>query len=176
MARKSFIDRVQPSKARSKLIDWPFLVEGDDVAPKVRMKVLGQDQLEAANIEAADYFRDIKATKVTEKNEVFVSRERICLVWRAYEDEDGEPLAATSEELGKMTDNMITLLYSEWSRFQADVATRPLTQKQMDELVDGLKKNTLGDLLHALPSSWLTALCTTLASQLPGSTPANERG
>ena len=173
MARVSFIDRVQPSKARSKLIDWPFLVDGE--TPRVRMKVLWQDLMEAATIEAMDYFRAQKK-KIEEKDSVFIARERVCLLWRAFEDEDGQPLAPSSEALALVPQEILAPLYGEWSRFQSDVATRPLTQKHMDELVEGLKKNTLGDLLHALPLSWLTALCITLASQLAASTTESAPG
>lgn len=173
-SRASFLERVQPSKARSKLVDWPFPIE-DGTVPRVRMKVLGQDLMEAANIEAAEYFRAIKK-KVAEKDDVFISRERICLVWRAFEDEDGEPLAPTSEILGKYPPEVIGELYAEWVRFQSDVATRPLTQAHMDELIEGLKKNTHADLLLAFSSSWLIALCTTLASRLAASTQEKSPG
>ncbi len=175
MARASFIDRVQPNRSRSKLVDWLFPVEGDGEQPKVRIKVLGQDQMEAANLEAVDHFRGLKI-KVATTDDVFVARERVCLVWRAYEDPDGEPLATSSEELAKQPGEFIAPLYAEWSKYQSEVAARPLKQAHMDELIEGLKKNTLVDLLPALPSSWLIALITTLASQLAASTTANELG
>jgi hypothetical protein len=174
MARESFIDRVQPNRSRSKLVDWPFAVE-DGAAPKVRLKVLGQDQMEAANLEAVDHFRALKV-KVSGTDDVFVARERVCLVWRAYEDPDGEPLAPTSDELAKQPGELIAPLYAEWSKYQSEVAARPLKQAQMDELIEGLKKKHLEDLLPALPTSWLIALITTLASQLAASTTEKEPG
>ncbi len=175
MARASFIDRVQPNRSRSKLVDWLFPVEGDGPPPKLRLKVLGQDQMEAANLEAVDHFRSLKV-KVSGTDDVFVARERVCLVWRAYEDPDGEPLAATSEELAKQPGEVIAPLYAEWSKYQSEVAAHPLKQAQMDELIEGLKKNTLADLLPALPTSWLIKLCITLASQLAASTTESKPG
>lgn len=173
MAKKvSFLDRVQPNRSRAKLIDWPF----ETAEPvKVRVRVLGCDELEAANLEAADHFRELKA-KVAQTDDAFVSRERIGLVWRAYETEDGEPLAESAEEMAKQASEVIAPLYAEWSRFQAEIATRPIKQEQLDELIEGLKKNTLGAVLPVLPSSWLIALCTTLASQLVDSTTASGPG
>lgn len=157
------------------MVDWPFPVEGDAPAPQLRVKVLGQDAMEAANIEAMDYFREIKA-KVVTKDDVFVARERICLVWRAYSDMDGEALAPTSADLAKLPDGILAHLYAEWSRYQAEVAAHPLNQKQMDALVESLKKNIDTDLLPGLPTSWLIGLITTLASQLAALTTANELG
>lgn len=172
MAKVSFIERIQPSRARSKLIDWPF----ETAEPvKVRMRVLGADELEAANIEAADHFRALKA-KVAQTDDAFVARERIGLLWRAFETDDGDKLAADSEELARQPQEVLGPLYSEWSRFQAEVTVRPMKQEELDAFVDALKKNTLGGALDALPSSWLIALATTLASQLAASTTAKEPG
>lgn len=175
MARKSFLDRVQPSRSRSKLVDWPFPVDGDGVAPKLRMKVLGTDAMEAANLDAVDHFRAMKA-KVAGTDDVFVIRERICLVWRAYEDEDGQPIAASVDELAAQPSEVIAPLYAEWSKFQSEVAVRPMKQSDMDELIEGLKKNTPAEALYALPTSWLIGLITTLVGQPASSTSVSEPG
>lgn len=174
MAEKklSFIERIQPSRSRTKLIAWPFETEQP---LKVRMRVLGADELESANIEAADHFRALKA-KVAQTDDAFVMRERIGLVFRAYETEDGAPLAVDANELAQQPTEIIAPLYGEWARFQGEVTQRPMKQIELDAFIDELKKNTLGDLLSALPSSWLTKLCTTLASQLAASTTAKELG
>lgn len=173
MAKKqSFLDRVQPNRAREKLIDWPF----ETAEPvKVRMRVLGADELEAAHFEAHDHFKDIKR-KVSATDQAFVIYEQICLVWRAFETEDGELLAESSAELAKNAMEFTTPLYREWSRFQDAITVRPMSQEQLDTWIEGLKKNTLADLLPALPSNWLIRLCTTLASQLAASTTAKESG
>lgn len=172
MAKSSFLERVQPSRARSRLIDWPF----ETAEPvKVRMRVLGVDALEAANLEAVDHFKALKA-KVAQSEDAFVMRERVGLIWRAFETEDGEPIAESADELGKQPSELLAPLYAEWSRFQAEIAARPMKQEQLDELIEGLKKNTLGEVLPALPSSWLIKLITTLASQLVASTTASGHG
>ncbi len=177
MGRVSFIDRVQPHRSRSKLIVCPFRVEGEGEPPKIRVKVLGQDALEAAYLATVDHFRGMKRKHgVTPEDSAFVQREHVELVWRAYEDPEGAPLAETAEDLGKQPSEIIAPLYASWSAFQAEVTIRPLKQSELDELVDGLKKNTLSDLLPALPSSWLIELVTTLASQLVASTPEKPPG
>jgi hypothetical protein len=173
MAKKqSFLDRVQPNRARTKLIDWPF----ETAEPvKVRMRVLGADELEAAHFEAMDHFKDGKR-KVLPTDQAFVIREQISLAWRAYETEDGEKIAADADELAAQPMEISTALYREWSRFQDEITVRPISQEQLDTWIDGLKKNTLADLLPALPSSWLIKLITTLASQHAASTTASEPG
>lgn len=173
MAKKpSFLERVQPNRPRTKLIDLPF----ETAEPvKVRVRVLGVDALEAANLETVDHFRDKKA-KVAQSDDAFVIRERVGLVWRAYETEDGEPLAPTVDELAEQPSEIIAPLYQEWARFQAEVTTRPIKQSELDELIADLKKNSHADRLAALPSTWLIALITTLASQHADSTTASERG
>lgn len=173
MAKKqSFLDRVQPNRARTKLVDWPF----ETAEPvKVRMRVLGCDELEAANLEAAAHFRDIKA-KIAQTEDAFVIRERVGLVWRAYQSEDGEPLTEDAAEMASWPSEIVSPLYAEWSRFQGEVTARPMKQSELDELVDGLKKNTLVEVLPALPSTWLIKLITTLAAQLAASTTASGSG
>ena len=64
MARASCIDRVQPNRMRSKLISWPFPVD-DGETPKVRLKVLGAHELEAAHLATADYFKGLKSKVAT---------------------------------------------------------------------------------------------------------------
>lgn len=177
MAKGSFIDRVQPHRSRSKLIVCPFQVEGDAEPPKIRVKVLGQDALESAYLATSDHFRGLKRKhNVAVDDSAFVQREHVEIVWRAYEDPDGAALAESAEDLAKQPSEIIAPLYASWSAFQAEVTIRPLKQSELEELVDGLKKNTLSDLLPALPSTWLIELVATLASQLAASTPASPPG
>ncbi len=162
MARVSFLDRVQPNRMRSKLITWPFAVEGEP--PRVRVKVLGANELEAANLATVDYFKNQKkAVKSTDG--AFVAREHVELVWRAFSDEDGQRLAETAADMAKEPSEIIMPLYNEWTAFQSEVSSRPLKQSELDELIEALKKNTLGDLLDVLPSIWLRQLLLTLAAQ-----------
>ncbi len=174
MAKVSFIDRVQPHRSRTKLVEVPFHVEGDE-RPKIRVRVLGQDALEEAYLAAVEHFKALKK-KVEPTDSVFVHREHVELVLRAYEDPDGEPLAASADDLAKQPAEIIAPLYAEWSRFQDEVTIRPLTVEQMESLIDGLKKNTHTDLLPALPSSWLIELARTLGSQLANSTQDSSLG
>ncbi len=162
---KSFIKRVSPSRSRNRVIDWPFDVEGGEV-PKVRMTVLGADKLEMANLEAVDHFAKLKK-KVAHTDDAFVARERTALVFHAFEvkTEDGwEPLADDVDELAGEASEVIIALYTEWSKLQSEVTQRPMTAKQMETLIEELKKNTHAEILHALPSSWLIELVRTLAN------------
>ncbi len=168
MARKSFIDRVQPNRMRSKLIAWPFEAEGED-KPRVRIKVLGAHELEAANLAMHDHFKAIKRD-VKQTMAASVAREHVELVWRAYADDEGQPLTDTAAELAKEPAEIIDALYGEWDRFQGEVAATPLKQSDLDELIAGLKKNTQPGLLDALPSTWLRQLVLTLVSPPPTST------
>lgn len=180
MAR-SFIARTSPSRSRERVIDWPFPVERD--VPKIRLRVLGLDAMERANLDTVDHFAKLRKKgeeKVAPTSDVFLVRERIALVFYAVEarDEDGKwgPIADSIDELAKEPDAVITTLYQEWSQLQAEATVRPMTQAQHDLFVEELKKNTRSVPLEGLPSSWLIELCRTLASQLAASTQASERG
>lgn len=180
MAKPSFIERVSPSKARSKLIDWPLDPNGQE---RVRLSVLGSDALEQANLAADEHFRAMFADakgkptlKIAQDSIVFLKREQLELVWRAYATEDGNAIAANADELAKQPDEVLSVLYAEFSRFQAEVTTRPMTQRENDAFIEALKKNTQGDLLSVLPSSWLRQLIITLASPPADSTTAKEPG
>lgn len=170
---KSFLERVQPSRQRWKLIDWPFPVE-DGEKPKVKLRALGQDESEAAYLAAVDHFKAKKRT-ISVTDPAFAMREHAETVFRAY-TVDGEPLAADVEELTKQPIDVVEELYATYRQFKADVCAVPATDKQMDELVEYLKKSSDTVILSALSSSWLIALITTLASRLPDSTPGNEHG
>lgn len=175
---KSFLDRVSPSRARSKVIDWPFLVEGGET-PKVRVRVLGFDKMEAANLEAVDHFAKLAGkgkSKVSHTEGVFLVRERVALVWHAFTTLEGEPLAYDVDELAQEADGVLSSLYEIWNSFQAEVTTRPMTAAQMTAFIDELKKNTHSEVLTALPSAWLIELLRGLASQLVASTQASELG
>lgn len=169
---KSFLERIQPSRQRWKMVEWPFPVEGE--RPQVRLRVLGQDEVEQAYLATCDHFKGIKR-KVEVGDVAFAAREHAEIVWRAYSI-DGDPLAADAAEMAKQPKTVLDVLYATYSQFHADVAAMPHTAEDMDGLVDLLKKNMDADLLSALPSSWLIELVRTLASQLVSSTPANERG
>jgi hypothetical protein len=176
---KSFLSRVSPSRARTRVMDWPFPVEGDE-QPKIRICVLGADKLEQANLEAHDHFAKAKKGKVDEKSEAFVARERTALIWHAVQAKndagDWEPLADSVDELAKEAPEVIMALYYEWHAFQAEVAVRPMSSAQFETLVEELKKNTRELPLSELPTSWLIKLCRGLASQLASSTPDSGHG
>ncbi len=155
------------------MIDWPFPVEGDK-KPQVKVRVLGQNECEAAYLAAKDHFKKAKQA-VDIKDPAFALRERAEIVFRAYSVE-GEPIAADVDELLDQPSSLIEELNDTYAQFYADVAATPYTSKDMDALVELLKKNTRADLLSALPSSWLIGLLTTLASQLPPSMPASGDG
>jgi hypothetical protein len=168
---KSFLERVQPSRQRWKMIDWPFPVEGGEQF-KVKLRVLTMQESEEAYLATMDHF---KVRKLSGSDPAFALRERAELVFRAYSIE-GNPLADDVEELVKQPLSIIDELHSTWRQFQADVCAVPTSGADMDALVELLKKKVDAALLSALPSSWLIALITTLASQLPPSMPANELG
>ncbi len=172
MAKKSFLRRVEPSRARTREIDWPFPVEGD--RPRVKMRVLGSTEMEAAYLAVVDYFK-AKKLKVAVDDVAFIKRERVELVLRAF-SADGEPIADTADELAAEPPEVIGTLYREWDAFQTDVTAAPMNKGEMDALVEALKKNTQAVPLHALPLSWLIELISTLASQPVTSTQANEGG
>lgn len=171
---KSFLERVQPSRQRWKLVDWPFPMDDGEERPQVKVIVLGLHQLEAAHLATIDHFKDRKP-KITDEDSVFIVHEHVELVFRAF-SVDGEPMAEDADELLKQPREVIDELYAIWRQFQADATAAPMTSKDMDAFVDLLKKNMGQDLLSAFPSSWLIALATTLASRLATSTPANEHG
>jgi hypothetical protein len=179
---RSFLSRVSPSRSRTKVIDWPFPVEGE--TPKIRLSVLGADKLEAANLDAVDHFAALRKKKGTEKvgphDDVFIARERTALVWHAVQaqDDDGKwaPLADSIDDLAGEPSEVITALFQEWSHLQAEVTVRPMNAAQMTAFIEELKKNTRSVLLDGLPSTWLIELVRTLASQHANSTTANGIG
>lgn len=170
---KSFLERVQPSRQRWKMIDWPFAVEGEERF-KVKLRVLGADEAEAAYLATVDYFKS-KKLKLDATDAVFALRERAEIVYRAF-SADGEPLAGDVEELVKQPLAVLEDLYSTYRQFQSDVCAVPHSSKDMEALVEYLKKSGPAAALSGLSSSWLIALITTLASLLPPSTTANELG
>jgi hypothetical protein len=170
---KSFLDRVQPNRQRWKLVAWPFPVEGE--APKLKVRVLGQNEAEAAYLGTIDHFKGRKP-EIKFTDPLFVARERAEVVWRSYTDTDGEPIAEDVDELTKQPLAIIDELHTTWSQFQSDVAAPVPSAKEMDALVEGLKKNIPAGLLSGLPSTWLIGLITTLASQLAPSTTASGDG
>lgn len=179
MAR-SFLKRVSPSRSRERVIDWPFPVEGDE-RPKVRLRVLGADKLEAANLDALDHFanRGKGLAKVDEKSDAFAARERTALVFHAVQvkdDDEWVPIADSVDELAEESPEVITTLYHEWSQFQAEVTVRPMTSDEFKAFVEELKKNTLSVPLSGFPLSWLIELVRGLASQLASSTPDSGHG
>jgi hypothetical protein len=171
---KSFLKRINPATPRMKMIEWPFPVE-DEERPKVKLRVLGLNELEAAHLATIAHFKDRKPP-VRDDSSVFVSRERAELIFRAYSDEDGKPLADDADEMMEQPPEVLMELHLTRMQFQADAAAAPHTPAEMDALVDHLKKNMDARLLSDFPSTWLIELITTLAGQLPPSTPANERG
>lgn len=170
---KSFLQRIQPSRERWKMVDWPFPADGDE-KHSVRVHVLGEDKIEAAYLAAQDHFKELKR-KVEPSDTVFILRERVEIVWRAF-SVDGTPIADDADELAEQPLAAIEELHSTWLQFQNDVCAVPHTPKEMDALVGLLKKNMDAARLSALPSSWLIGLVTILASMLPPSTPDSERG
>ncbi len=185
--KKSFLERIQPSRQRWKLVDWPFPIEGD--RERLKLRVLGENELEAAHLATVDHFKTRKPV-VVESSSAFKAREQIEIVWRAFSSkpEDmadaefgksakpGDPIADDSDGMALEPKAIIDELFTTYVQFQADVATAPYTAEDMEALIELLKKNTGTDLLYALPSSWLNELCRTLASRLPTSTQASELG
>ena len=171
---KSFLARVQPSRQRWKLVDWPFPMDEGEERPKVKVSVLSLSELESAHLATIDFFRRIKKT-VTDEDTVFRTHEIAEVVFRAY-SVDGESLAGDVAELMEQPLAIINELHTTWLHFQRDATAAPMTSNDMDAFVDLLKKNMGADLLSALPSSWLIALITTLVSRLPDSTSSSEPG
>jgi hypothetical protein len=175
MARQSFIERFALNRPRSKTIHWPFAVNEGETRPRVRLRVLGTHELEAAYLATRDYFAAGKK-KVAPNDAAFVVREHVELVWIAFADDDGQPLAPSASDLAKEPSELLEPLYAQWSTFQSEVAGAELKQEDLDGLIDELKKNTQGDLLAALPSTWLRSLLRTSVSQLRISMQASEPG
>lgn len=172
---KSFIERIQPNLPREKVIDWPFPIEGDGPPPKLKLRVLCINDKEGAYLATVDHFKDTRP-KVGHEDPAFMAWEQVEIVWRAYADEDGDPITDSPAELAKEPHEMIMVLAKIWSEFQQETTVHPATSKQMDELVDALKKNIHAVPLDVLPSSWLTKLITILVNQLNASMTANEAG
>jgi hypothetical protein len=176
----TFLARVQPSRQRWKKVRWPFQIEGEsgpDDRPWLKVRVLGQNEAEEAYLATVDHFKGRKpAVSVTDP--AFAMRERVEMVFRAYEAADlsEQKLAENVDELAEQPIALIDELHTTWIQFQADVCAVPVTSKDMEALVELLKKNMDAAVLSALPSSWQTALITTLVAQLPPSTLANEHG
>jgi hypothetical protein len=131
--------------------------------------------MEQAFLATVDHFKEAKK-KIEFRDQVFQSRLRVELVWRAYRDTDDNPIAESTDELAKEPPELITTLHHEWDLFHQDVAIHALNEEQMTELIDILKKNTQLDRLGVLPSTWLIGLITTLVNQPASSTPASEVG
>jgi hypothetical protein len=170
---KSFLKRISPNQPRTKMVDWPFPFEGDE-RPKLELRVLGLNDIEAANLAAIEHFKS-KKVPVREDSSVFVARERAECIYRAYLV-DGKPLADDVDELAEQPPEVLMDLHLTRMQFQADAAAAPHTPQEMDDFVELLKKNTDARLLSGFPSTWLIELITTLASRLSSSTPANEHG
>lgn len=182
MSRKSFVQRVW--QERSKVVRWPFPVEGmAGAAPRLRLLVLAGGAMEAAHLGALDHFAGLKR-KVTTDSDVFVTRERAEIVLRAVRvitvdaagTEVEEPLADSADELADfLTLEQRTELFWAWKQFQLEVAP-PIDAQEIERLIGELKKNSPGVQLDGLPSSWLIELVRGLASPPPSSTPASSPG
>ncbi len=175
---KSFLKSVEPNRPREISVDWPFPVDGE--TPKVKMRVLGSHEAEAAYLETCDYFKGLKDAKgkaraVDMSDPAFQHREKASLVWRAFSS-DGNPIAEDVAELAAQPIEVVSALCAQWQAFQSDVTAHPVTKPQMDFLIAELKKNTQAVPLTALPLSWLIALITTLASPPQDSTPDSSDG
>jgi hypothetical protein len=169
---KSFLKSIEPSRQRWKMVDWPFPVEGEK--PRVKMRVLGQAECEAAYLATVDHFKKQKKS-IDVRDPAFALRERAEIVFRAFSADD-KPIADDVDELLAEPSSLIEELNNTYSQFYGDGAATPYTSKDMDALVELLKKNTPVALLSALPSSWLIGLITTLASPPVTSTQASEGG
>jgi hypothetical protein len=185
---KNFLDRFSPNRQRSKLIDWPFAVEGEEV-PKVRVSVLGEDKMEAAALATVDYFRTLKqetkdsegkvkqvTRKIEDDDPVFAMRERVSQVWHAFTDENGQPLTKTIDDMAKESRHVLTALWAIWAELQSDVAMAPSTERDLNAVMEDLKKNTHAARLDGLSLSTLQTLARTLADQLAASTLQNALG
>jgi hypothetical protein len=195
MARKFFLERITPAADRWRAIDWPFAV-GDSERPRVAVLVLGGDAMEAVTLAVGKHFAGLaraeweaklkaegKAVKgappasgVKMTDAVWADRERAEVIYRAFRElgDDGKPserpLAASADDIMAQAPQVRDLLYSEWCSIQSEVAPPRYTQKDLDDLVEHLKKNSPSATLSGLPSTLLIALITTLVGQLTSST------
>jgi hypothetical protein len=186
---KSFLKRITPDRQRWKLVDWPFPLEDGEDRPKLKVRVLGQNESEEAYLAAIDHFKGRKP-EVKDDSAVFLAREHAEMVWRAYSakpeemgDGDwakngkvGEALDDSVEDLIKSPGNIIGELYTTYVQFYNDVAAAPTNEADFTAFVELLKKNTDLEPLRGFPSSWLIGCISTLASQLAASTPDNSDG
>lgn len=173
---KAFLKRIQPLRQRWKMVEWPFPLEAaeGEERPKLKLRALSLAEFEAAHLSTMDHFKSRKPP-IREEDSAYLARLNAELVFRAY-SVDGETIAESVDDLADEPIGIIDELHRTRRQFQEDVTAAPMTPAQMDALIDHLKKNMDVGLLFELPSIWLTELAITLASRLPSSMPASERG
>jgi len=178
---KSFLEKIEPSAPRAKLVPFPG-------APgvEVRLRVLGQTDLERAHLETAEYFKKLAAEAKAARRPAppsdptaitFLMRERAALLFLAARDpESGEAISRDTDELAAQPSEVIAELYNEWTSLQGSVAARPNSREETDALVENLKKNIHSVRLDVLPSTLLSELVRTLVSRLATSTTDSSGG
>lgn len=175
MAR-SFLDEINPNRPRQRTIPWPL---GGD--RKVVVRMLGDDEREAAYFAVQDHFKALKR-KIDHKDPAFENRERVELVWRAFRatDDSNAPtqdlIVPTADALSKQPGEMIDALYLAWAEYQKEASARPVDAATVKDIVEGLKKNIPAGALVGLPSSWLIAVITTLVDQSSTSATTSDSG
>lgn len=181
MARRSYLDEINPNRPRQRTIRWPLGGEA-----RVVVRILSDSDREAAYFATRDYFESLPKVKgedgkvhrrkVDVTDPAFVNRERSELVWRAFRSPDGEPLTVDADALSGEPSEVISSLWSAWADFQGQVGAKPVDQALVNHLVDDLKKNIPAEALHGLPSNWLIAVISTLAGQSSSSPTTSESG
>jgi hypothetical protein len=135
------LDRIKPTRPRTKLIDWPLEVRGE--RPQIMLRVLGGPELDAAYLAAEDALRGDKrgsAPKAKPGSAIFLARERAELVWRGVLDIDGQPIAKDAETLYAEHPALVDALHAEWKAHQASFAAPWWTAAELEEIIDRLKK------------------------------------
>jgi hypothetical protein len=187
-AKKHLLARITPAAPRHRCIDWPFAIEGDE-APRVAVRVLSGDELDRIDIRVAAHFRPEPRKKgepapfvVSPLTDAYENRKRAEVVFASFSEpnDKGEPtqtpIAASVEDIAAQPPQVRDLLYVEWAAVQSEVAPPKFNAKDLEELIEYLKKKSPSEVLGGFPSSLLIALITTLVGQLASSTTANGSG
>lgn len=178
---KSFVKKNSPNKPRFRAVLWPMPQEEGEEPLKVKVWFVGGQVIEQAHFAAEDFFK-AEGRKLDRASPVFELRERAEIVMRAVTELEAEkpgdrPVAEDVDELlAEGGDNLVNALFVEWSRFQGAWSSKPLTEAQVQEVIDDAKKGGPLDRLVAWPTSWLIALSSTLASRLASSTKGDSSG
>jgi len=155
---KSLLERLRPALQGARSIQWPGPVPEGMERPTITLHCLNAPSCEDAYLGAIAHFRARKAT-VRQGDPIFNLRERSEVLWRAARDAEGQPLAASVDQLEQeLAPEMRNVLWLEWAAVQAEFSTGPHSEAELRELVEGLKGNFPVERLEGWPSSWLLQL------------------